>query len=43
MKIRVVGFTPGKNEIMYSGYGEKEFGIAQEVNGKPKEPDGSVV
>ena len=39
MKIRVVGFTPGENEIMYSGYGQKEIG----VNDKQKEQDGSIV
>jgi hypothetical protein len=52
MKVRVVGFVPRENEIMYSGYGKTEFGIAQEVNDEPKaqglndkltEPDGSVV
>lgn len=43
MKVRVVGFVPREDKIMYSGYGEKKFGIAQEVNDKLKEPDGSVV
>lgn len=43
MKVRVVGFVTREDKIMYSGYGEKEFGIAQEVNGKPKEQDGSIV
>ena len=50
MKVRVVGFVPREDEIMYSGYGE--IGIAQKVNDEPKaqglndkltEPDGSVV
>lgn len=39
MKVRVVGFVPSKDEIMYSGYGQTEIG----VNDKQKEPDGSVV
>lgn len=43
MKIRVVGFTPGENKIMYSGYGEKKFGEVQEVNRDRKEQDGSIV
>ena len=43
MKVRVVGFVPSEKEIMCSGYGEKEFGMAPKVNGNPKEPDGSIV
>lgn len=47
MKVRVVGFVPREDEIMYSGYGQKEFGIAQKVNDKLNdnlnEPDGSIV
>lgn len=43
MKVRVVGFVPRADEIMYSGCGEKEFGIAPKVNDKLTEPDGSIV